>query len=359
MDNILYIGENIKSPSSGMQYVNWRNIELLKTIYSKNFHIYSIKGKGTISTLISSFRGNLAGVNNLTSKDIIKIIDENNITNIFLSSSRLGKLAASIKKHRPNIKVITFFHNIEKEYSKEEFRVNPSIKNWYLKHVISYNEKLILKNSDYNIVLNERDNNCLYKIYNKTADLILPITFYDNYNENLRKESRVESKELRLLFVGSAFFANIEGVNWFIDKVLPYLQNCKFTIVGKGMDKYYESNDKMRVLGFVDDLAKYYYNADIIISPIFSGSGMKTKTAEALMYGCPIIGTKEAFEGYNISYNKIGGCFQNDKEMIQIISNFQKSKEMLEEKGLYAREVFMKEFSMEKSITLYSNWLKK
>ena len=359
MENILYIGENIIFPSSGMQYVNWRNIELLKTIYSENFYIYSVKGKGTISTLINSFRGNLAGVNNTSCNKIIDIIDRESINIIFLSSSHLGKLASKIKRHRPQIKIITFFHNIEKEYAREEFRVTPSIRNWYLKHIISYNEKLIIKNSDFNIVLNERDNNSLSKIYNKKADLILPITFYDKYNENLKKECKKTTKVFRLLFVGSAFFANIEGINWFLDKVLPYLQNCKLTIVGKGMDKHYESNDKLDIVGFVEDLATYYYNADIVISPIFSGSGMKTKTAEALMYGCPIIGTKEAFEGYNIDYNKIGGCIQNDKEMIQLISNFQNSKERLEEKGIYAREVFNKEFSMEKTISLYSKWINK
>lgn len=37
-----------------------------------------------------------------------------------------------------------------------------------------------------------------------------------------------------------------------------------------------------------------------MVMPIFSGSGMKVKTAEALMYGKFLIGTKEAFEGYEI-----------------------------------------------------------
>jgi len=37
-----------------------------------------------------------------------------------------------------------------------------------------------------------------------------------------------------------------------------------------------------------------------VILPIISGSGMKTKTAEALMYGKSIIGIKEAFEGYKM-----------------------------------------------------------
>jgi len=35
-----------------------------------------------------------------------------------------------------------------------------------------------------------------------------------------------------------------------------------------------------------------------VVLPIISGSGMKTKTCEALMYGKRIFGTDEAFEGY-------------------------------------------------------------
>ena len=41
----------------------------------------------------------------------------------------------------------------------------------------------------------------------------------------------------------------------------------------------------------VDCLETWYEKADVVISPIFLGSGMKTKTAEALMYGKPILGT--------------------------------------------------------------------
>lgn len=37
-----------------------------------------------------------------------------------------------------------------------------------------------------------------------------------------------------------------------------------------------------------------------MISPIWAGGGMKTKTAEALMYGKTIIGTTETFEGYEM-----------------------------------------------------------
>ena len=52
------------------------------------------------------------------------------------------------------------------------------------------------------------------------------------------------------------------------------------------------------MIGTVDDLAPYYYEADCVVIPIFYGDGMKVKTAEAMMYGKRILATKEALEGY-------------------------------------------------------------
>lgn len=54
-------------------------------------------------------------------------------------------------------------------------------------------------------------------------------------------------------------------------------------------------------------MAEYIYNADFLIAPIFEGSGMKLKTAEALMYGKTVFGTTEAFEGYDVDYEQVGG----------------------------------------------------
>ena len=39
------------------------------------------------------------------------------------------------------------------------------------------------------------------------------------------------------------------------------------------------------VVGEVESLAQWYHDAYFVVAPIFDGSGMKTKVAEALMYG--------------------------------------------------------------------------
>ena len=54
----------------------------------------------------------------------------------------------------------------------------------------------------------------------------------------------------------------------------------------------------VELVGAVDDLEPYYLGAKAVIAPIFDGSGMKTKVAEALMFGKRVVGTSEAFSGY-------------------------------------------------------------
>lgn len=79
--------------------------------------------------------------------------------------------------------------------------------------------------------------------------------------------------------------------------------NVEFNIAGYQMEKILEDGwvakyKNVKVLGTVDDLAETYRNVDVVVEPILTGSGMKVKTAEALMHGKEIIGTEEALVGY-------------------------------------------------------------
>ena len=102
---------------------------------------------------------------------------------------------------------------------------------------------------------------------------------------------------------------------------MPYI-NSKLIVVGKGMHKFinkYQSG-KISFLGYVDDLSELYRNASAVVLPIISGSGMKTKTCEAMMYGKVIFGTAESFEGYLTTKDCI--LCDNDKEFVEKINAY-------------------------------------
>lgn len=357
MERLLYIGDNPNKVKNGGDWVNQRNIFALKTIYKENFHTYSVMCKNSFKTFANLLRNYMLGLSPHIVKEITKYIRDNNIDSIFLSTSKFGKLAKILRKEFPNLKIYVFFHNIEKQYTTEEVRINPTWKNKFIAKKTAYNEALSCEFADKIILLNQRDNLLLNKLYGKTANILLPTTFIDKFESGL-KTKNATNRPLTLLFVGFAFFANIEGVTWFIKNILPHLQNCKLQVVGNGMNQIFTSSDNLEVYGYVDDLASFYYNADIVVLPIFSGGGMKTKTAEALMYGCPIIGTQEAFEGYNIDYNKIGGLANTKEEMIASINRLKNNPILIEKASKYARTIFKQSYSIQTTIeTLKENLL--
>ena len=78
---------------------------------------------------------------------------------------------------------------------------------------------------------------------------------------------------------------------------------------------------KVEVVGAVDDLAEWYLKSHFVIAPIFDGSGMKTKGAEALMFGKKVIGTPEAFSGYEEIADKAGRVCASADDFVTAIES--------------------------------------
>ena len=57
------------------------------------------------------------------------------------------------------------------------------------------------------------------------------------------------------------------------------------------------------------------------LPPFFDGSGMKTKVAEALMFGKKIIGTPEAFTGYEEIAEQAGCVCHSVDEFVDAIDS--------------------------------------
>ena len=105
-----------------------------------------------------------------------------------------------------------------------------------------------------------------------------------------------------ILFVGAFYKPNLDGLRWFVDNVFTELdEKYLLLVIGRGLEKIrsdYRDVKNIMIIGGVEQLAPFYNNADIIVAPIFSGGGMKQKTAEAFAYGKTFIGTTESMQGY-------------------------------------------------------------
>ena len=360
---ILYIGNAVpKSGRGGADVINARNIKLLKVIYGDNLYIYELKHRQDvrykliqkICKIYNRLRLNIDIIYESDYPRILKMIERYKIDDIFLSTSLLGKLSNYVKRKCPSVRIISFFHNVEAHYYDEFLKVENNLKNRIVAKIICQNEKYTIINSDIVITLNERDSNKLQTLYGRSSTFILPTTFDDKYDSHLaQKYVPLLNNKVHLLFVGVNFFANIHGIKWFIDNVLHQIPNAHLTIVGSGMDKVFKNTYQLTVHGFVDDLSHFYYNADIVVLPIFYGAGMKTKTAEALMYGCPIIGTLEAFEGYEFDPYDVGCQTNAGRDMINFILEFVDYDKLLQYRA-NARKIFLNKYQT----TSYINKLK-
>ncbi len=257
----------------------------------KNIEILEIKEKKSLFGKYIQYLFKRDGYDKAEERRLCRYINEKAIDIIFFDGSWFGGL---INKLNVNSKKIVFLHNVEKEYSYARMKRNRLTAIKY--RSVAFNEKQIMAKADYVFVLNQRDNQLIKKFYQRECDLFLPIAIKDTYypiTQNIVKQGKKS-----LLFVGSYFQPNVDGIIWFIKEVLPMVE-CGLVIIGKDMEKVkYLENENIIVVGTVENTAEYYIYADAVVIPIFSGGGMKVKTAEAMMYGKKILGTREALIGY-------------------------------------------------------------
>lgn len=347
---VLYIGYNFSDNKIGGNIGRENHYKVLERLYGKNLYEVIIEIRQSTKDILKdyltfSFNGQTKEVD----KKVLKIIKEEKIDKVIFDGSTFGNLAKKIKNKYPYKEIITFFHNIERNYYKERIKVE-GVTRYILLPSIIYNENLCVKYSDKLILLNTREINELKKIYkNKLKNKkIYEIPLYMEDRYNLTK--KLKKCDYDYLFIGSGFYANLHGVSWFIENVLPKIKG-KLLVIGKGMEilkQKYSDSDKLKIEGAVENIDYYYYEDNIIISPIFYGAGMKTKTIEALMFNKKIIGTSEAFVGITIEKTNENICICNSQE--EFIEAFNRIKRIKIE--IKNRKIYEEKYSSKANVEL-------
>jgi glycosyltransferase involved in cell wall biosynthesis len=104
-----------------------------------------------------------------------------------------------------------------------------------------------------------------------------------------------------ILFLGSPYVANVDGVTHFIEHCLPAIRQAvpaaRLLVAGSICRVLKPGTDGVELLGEVDDVKEAYARAAVVINPVLAGTGLKTKTIEALAFGCPLVTTSCGAEG--------------------------------------------------------------
>ena len=328
---------------------NYRMYHLLQGLFGAanvdSFYIHEKDEKLTIWKRVGIFLNFLKYYHNgITADKIQRIVGiSDKYDYIYLSTSLFGVIARELKRNNYKGKIITHFHNVESVYYAAIINQLNPIRPIVVKSA-RQNDMMSCAYSDKTIVLNKRDDDLLYKYYGRKADATIPITVPDVAGNVVPTITKTKKKP-SCMFLGSNFGPNREGVLWFVNNVLHYV-DIEFIIVGKDMDKLKEENKclaDIHVVGNAPSLSPFFEQADFMVLPIFSGSGMKVKTCESLMYGKNIIGTDEAFEGYYLDYDKVGGKCNTAEEFIDTIKNF--SNNPICKYNTYSRKIYEERYS--------------
>lgn len=133
------------------------------------------------------------------------------------------------------------------------------------------------------ISIQENESN-LFHYYSPNANLY---TVYSSFSINKQPLSYNNN----ILFIAGKNEVNFNGITYFIENVFSNVlrmhSNAKLLIAGQICDllQQYSSCTHIELKGIIKDIDEFYALGDIVINPVYQGTGLKVKTFEALSYG--------------------------------------------------------------------------
>ena len=294
----------LQMPRGGRAMLGNLHRDAMLALLSRNFAAYRLPESGG---MVLSLAGYLDGAAPRGIAAALTAVEAHAADTVWLDGSNLGRLAQALRRARPSLRILTFCHNVEARFFLGALRRGRSVRSAGVLVGNYVAERLAVRHSDDIVALSARDSDGLAQLYGRAADHILPMAVADQLASPPPAHALVAA-DAPLLFVGGAFYANQAGIAWFAREVAPRI-DARIAVIGQGMESMrakLETAPNVRVLGPVDLLEPHYRAARVAIAPIFDGSGMKTKVAEAMMFGKRVIGTAEAFSGYEALGDEAG-----------------------------------------------------
>lgn len=139
-------------------------------------------------------------------------------------------------------------------------------------------------------------------------------------NEKVKKP--IHERKWDIFFIGFDNPFNVEGLNWFFDKVYPYLDPAlKIVLVGSASKKLNIKYSNVDIIHFAPDLDEIFENVKVSICPMQRGTGMKTKVIESIAKGIPVVCNERGVDG--IPDKTLCGCLvtEDPKQFAEYIND--------------------------------------
>lgn len=258
---------------------------------------------------------------------------------------------------KENYVIGTRFHNVEYQiWKRYAQKVKNKLKYTYISNQaqkVKEIEKKALKHSDVSFSISKIDKKELNKILPKSHI----INIFPGVDTSLWKPKRDDINQYEII-IGTNYqwIHNVDGLVWFIENVFPKIKKTfpqtKLTLLGSNMDHKFDKYKSQNVnpVGFVDDVKPYYNKANVYITPLFVGSGIRIKILEAMAMELPVVSTKVGAEGIETHYSN--GLYVTDSanQFAQAIIDLFQHNETRIEIGKKARKYIEENFSLDKGL---------
>jgi glycosyltransferase involved in cell wall biosynthesis len=117
--------------------------------------------------------------------------------------------------------------------------------------------------------------------------------------------------EPRLLFVGSLeYFANIDALTWFLDRVFPIIREAVPLVALDVVGFHAPRRARLPLARLampnvfchfnVSDVSRFYNRSRVALVPLRAGSGSRLKMLESMALGTPLVSTRKGAEGLDV-----------------------------------------------------------
>ncbi len=114
-----------------------------------------------------------------------------------------------------------------------------------------------------------------------------------------------------LVFEGNMRYPpNVDAACYFVSDIFPRIRaviaDARFYIVGKDPDPdvLALASDEIIVTGFVEDIRPWLSKAQVFVSPLRTGAGIKNKVLQAWAVGIPVVATSKSTGGLKVEDGK-------------------------------------------------------
>lgn len=237
---------------------------------------------------------------------MIDIAREHNATHIICEHPYMI-ISAMIVAERLDIPWYIHSHNIESE------RFRAFGKKWW--PILRQYEKYAMNKCDGVFFITPEDTQWAIKNFNLPAAKCHDVPFgtnltappkQNNLKEKVGNELELDSTKPWLYFLGALDYPpNEDAVSHILNDLYPLMNkhdiDAEIIIVGKGLSEDLQAQINSiscaHYLGYVPDLTELLTACDVMLNPVMSGGGIKTKAVEAIAYNNTVVSSQAGAAG--------------------------------------------------------------